>query len=289
MEQVDIIEDSHLPAAQVVTIVLPSIPHDETGALETNVTGAAYGSSQTDAVSQASDQLPPASATIQLTQVQSAVPLAVLKQDPQTAEEGAASDNQSLVVVSGQDHEATKVSAALGHQPPPHPASTHHDDSPLNSHHHHDDHHHHPNQKRRGAGGASGGTSAKSRTRFKWTKESAQVALNLVKHGCKPVLVSVAVGCSLRTAQKFVEIVKPKMEGDAFKDYEIKRRGRKSRDVNQRLEAIREVLSKDVSKTQVQIAADLKVSNTTVCRDIKRIGASWKRNESSASGKAAAE
>ena len=113
-------------------------------------------------------------------------------------------------------------------------------------------------------------------TRFKWTKEKTQVAMNLVKYGCKPKLVSVAVGCSLRTAQKFVETVTPKIEGESFKNYEIKRRGRKSKDVNQRLNAIREVLSKDINKTQVEIAADLKVSNTTVCRDLKRIGASWK-------------
>lgn len=117
----------------------------------------------------------------------------------------------------------------------------------------------------------------KSMTRFKWTKEKSQVAMNLVKHGCKPKLVSVAVGCSLRTAQKFVETVTPKIEGESFKNYEIRRRGRKSKDVNQRLEAIREVLSKDDSKTQVEIAADLKVSNTTVCRDLKRIGTPWKK------------
>lgn len=116
----------------------------------------------------------------------------------------------------------------------------------------------------------------KSMTRFKWTKEKSQVALNLVKHGCKPKLVSIAVGCSLRTAQKFVETVTPKIEGESFKTYEIRRRGRKSKDVNQRLNAIREVLSKDSTKTQVEIAADLKVSNTTVCRDLKRIGASWR-------------
>mgnify|MGYP000878678782 CR=1 FL=1 len=124
------------------------------------------------------------------------------------------------------------------------------------------------------------GHGSKSLTRFKWTKEKSQVAMNLVKHGCKPKLVSIAVGCSLRTAQKFVETVTPKMEGGTFKNYEIRRRGRKSKDVNQRLDAIREVLSKDSSKTQVEIAADLKVSNTTVCRDLKRIGASWreKRN-----------
>lgn len=118
--------------------------------------------------------------------------------------------------------------------------------------------------------------SLKSLSRFKWTKEKTQVALNLVKHGCKPKLVSVAVGCSLRTAQKFVETVTPKIEGESFKNYEIRRRGRKSKDVNQRLEAIREVLSKDSTKTQVEIAADLKVSNTTVCRDLKKIGANWR-------------
>lgn len=121
--------------------------------------------------------------------------------------------------------------------------------------------------------------SSSQLTRFKWTKEKSQVALNLVKHGCKPKLVAVAVGCSLRTAQKFVETVTPKIEGQSFVDYEIKRRGRKSKDVNQRLDAIKEVLSKDSSKTQVEIAADLKVSNTTVCRDLKRIGASWKENK----------
>lgn len=119
-------------------------------------------------------------------------------------------------------------------------------------------------------------TNSKPTTRFKWTKEKSQVAMNLVKHGCKPKLVSVAVGCSLRTAQKFVETVTPKIEGESFKNYEIRRRGRKSKDVNQRLDAIREVLSKDSTKTQVEIAADLKVSNTTVCRDLKRIGASWR-------------
>lgn len=118
--------------------------------------------------------------------------------------------------------------------------------------------------------------SSSSLTRFKWTKEKSHVALNLVKHGSKPKLISVAVGCSLRTAQKFVETVTPKGQGETFKNYEIKRRGRKSKDVNQRLNAIREVLSKDSSKTQVEIAADLKVSNTTVCRDLKRIGDSWK-------------
>lgn len=100
--------------------------------------------------------------------------------------------------------------------------------------------------------------------------------MNLVKYGCKPKLISVAVGCSLRTAQKFAETVTPKMEGESFKTYQIKRRGRKSKDVNQRLNAIREVLSKNASLTQVEIAADLKVSNTTVCRDLKRLGASWK-------------
>lgn len=121
-------------------------------------------------------------------------------------------------------------------------------------------------------------TNNKSLTRFKWTKEKSQVALNLVKHGCKPKLVSVAVGCSLRTAQKFVETVTPKIEGESFKNYEIRRRGRKSKDVNQRLNAIREVLSKDSTKTQVEIAADLKVSNTTVCRDLKRIGATLRSN-----------
>lgn len=125
---------------------------------------------------------------------------------------------------------------------------------------------------------------SKSMTRFKWTKEKSQVAMNLVKYGCKPKLVSVAVGCSLRTAQKFVETVTPKMEGGPFKNYEIRRRGRKSKDVNQRLNAIREVLSRDSTKTQVEIAADLKVSNTTVCRDLKRMGATWgdKNKESSA-------
>lgn len=117
----------------------------------------------------------------------------------------------------------------------------------------------------------------RSLTRFKWTKEKSQVAMNLVKHGCKPKLVAVAVGCSLRTAQKFVETVTPKIEGESFKNYEIRRRGRKSKDVNERLDAIRDVLSKDSSKTQVEIAADLKVSNTTVCRDLKRIGTSWKK------------
>lgn len=115
-----------------------------------------------------------------------------------------------------------------------------------------------------------------SATRFKWTNEKTQVAMNLVKYGCKPKLISVAVGCSLRTAQKFAETVTPKIEGESFKTYEIKRRGRKSKDVNQRLNAIREVLSKDSTKTQVEIAADLRVSNTTVCRDLKRIGAYWK-------------
>lgn len=119
----------------------------------------------------------------------------------------------------------------------------------------------------------------KTKTRFKWSKEKTQVAMNLVKHGCKPKLVSVAVGCSLRTAQKFVETVSPKMEGESFKNYEIRRRGRKSKDVNHRLEAIKEVLSKDSTKTQVEIAADLKVSNTTVCRDLKRIGASWREKK----------
>lgn len=112
-----------------------------------------------------------------------------------------------------------------------------------------------------------------SKSRFKWTKEKSQVAMNLVKYGCKPKLVSVAVGCSLRTAQKFVETVTPKIEGESFKNFEIRRRGRKSKDVNQRLNAIREVLSRDSTKTQVEIAADLKVSNTTVCRDLKKIGA----------------
>lgn len=120
---------------------------------------------------------------------------------------------------------------------------------------------------------------SKSLTRFKWTKEKSQVAMNLTKYGCKPKIISVAVGCSLRTAQKFVETVTPKMEGESFKNYEIRRRGRKSKDVNQRLEAIREVLSRDATKTQVEIAADLKVSNTTVCRDLKRIGASWKEKK----------
>lgn len=119
-------------------------------------------------------------------------------------------------------------------------------------------------------------STSKTQTRFKWTKEKCQVAMNLVKHGCKPKLVSIAVGCSLRTAQKFVEMVTPKIEGESFKNYEIRRRGRKSKDVNSRLDAIREVLSKDSTKTQVEIAADLKVSNTTVCRDLKRIGAKWK-------------
>lgn len=119
--------------------------------------------------------------------------------------------------------------------------------------------------------------SSRTLTRFKWTKEKSQVAMNLVKHGCKPKLVAVAVGCSLRTAQKFVETVTPKIEGESFKNYEIRRRGRKSKDVNQRLDAIRDVLSKDSSKTQVEIAADLKVSNTTVCRDLKRIGTAWKK------------
>lgn len=122
-------------------------------------------------------------------------------------------------------------------------------------------------------------SESKSSTRFKWTKEKSQVAMNLVKYGCKPKLVSVAVGCSLRTAQKFVETVTPKIEGESFKNYEIRRRGRKSKDVNQRLNAIREVLSKDSTKTQVEIAADLKVSNTTVCRDLKRIGASWREKK----------
>lgn len=125
----------------------------------------------------------------------------------------------------------------------------------------------------------NGNGSLKTQTRFKWTKEKSQVAMNLVKHGCKPKLVSVAVGCSLRTAQKFVETVTPKMEGESFKNYEIRRRGRKSKDVNHRLEAIKEVLSKDSTKTQVEIAADLKVSNTTVCRDLKRIGASWREKK----------
>lgn len=117
---------------------------------------------------------------------------------------------------------------------------------------------------------------SRSATRFKWTKEKSQVAMNLVKYGCKPKLVSVAVGCSLRTAQKFVEKVAPKMKGGAFKDFEIRRRGRKSKDINNRLQAIRDVLSKDSTKTQVEIAADLKVSNTTVCRDLKRLGTSLK-------------
>lgn len=127
---------------------------------------------------------------------------------------------------------------------------------------------------------SNGAKSTSSLTRFKWTKEKSQVAMNLVKHGCKPKLVSVAVGCSLRTAQKFVETVTPKMEGESFKNYVIKRRGRKSKDVNERLDAIREVLSKDSTKTQVEIAADLKVSNTTVCRDLKRIkGCSWKEKD----------
>lgn len=121
-------------------------------------------------------------------------------------------------------------------------------------------------------------------TRFKWTKEKSQVALNLVKHGYKPKLVSIAVGCSLRTAQKFVETVTPKIDGESFKSYEIKRRGRKSKDVDQRLEAIKEVLSKDCTKTQVEIAADLKVSNTTVCRDLKRIGASWREKKRRTNG-----
>lgn len=121
-------------------------------------------------------------------------------------------------------------------------------------------------------------------TRFKWTKEKSQVALNLVKHGYKPKLVSIAVGCSLRTAQKFVETVTPKIDGESFKTYEIKRRGRKSKDVDQRLEAIKEVLSKDCTKTQVEIAADLKVSNTTVCRDLKRIGASWREKKRRTNG-----
>lgn len=119
--------------------------------------------------------------------------------------------------------------------------------------------------------------TCKTLTRFKWTKEKSQVAMNLVKHGCKPKLVAVAVGCSLRTAQKFVETVTPKIEGESFRNYEIRRRGRKSKDVRQRLDAIRDVLSKDSSKTQVEIAADLKVSNTTVCRDLKKIGTSWKK------------
>lgn len=119
-------------------------------------------------------------------------------------------------------------------------------------------------------------SSSSSLTRFKWTKEKSQVALNLVKNGCKPKLIAVAVGCSLRTAQKFVETVKPKDKGQTFNTYEIRRRGRKSKDVNQRLNAIKEALSKDSSRTQVEIAADLKVSNTTVCRDLKRMGTSWK-------------
>lgn len=118
--------------------------------------------------------------------------------------------------------------------------------------------------------------STKCKTRFKWSKEMSQVALRLVKHGYKPKIVSIAVGCSLRTAQKFVETVTPKIEGDSFKNFEIKRRGRQSKGVNERLQAIKDVLSKDVNKTQIEIAAQLNVSNTTVCRDIKRIGTSWK-------------
>lgn len=126
---------------------------------------------------------------------------------------------------------------------------------------------------------ASSSSTSNSMTRFKWTKEKSQVAMNLVKHGCKPKLVSIAVGCSLRTAQKFVETVTPKMEGESFKNYVIRRRGRKSKDVHERLEAIREVLSKDSTKTQVEIAADLKVSNTTVCRDLKKIKGTSRKAE----------
>lgn len=144
---------------------------------------------------------------------------------------------------------------------------------------------HYPNDEVASSNGRSN-SSARLSTRFKWTKEKSQVAMNLVKYGCKPKLVSVAVGCSLRTAQKFVETVTPKMEGESFKNYVIRRRGRKSKDVNERLEAIREVLSKDSTKTQVEIAADLKVSNTTVCRDLKKIkGSSTKTTRSKSSTK----
>lgn len=120
-------------------------------------------------------------------------------------------------------------------------------------------------------------------TRFKWTKEMMQVAMNLLKYGCKPKLISVAVGCSIRTAQKFAETVAPREEGQSFREYEVKRRGRKHKDTNPRLEAIRDVLNKDCTKTQVEIAANLKVSNTTVCRDLKKIGGMWRDKTKSSS------
>ena len=113
-------------------------------------------------------------------------------------------------------------------------------------------------------------------TRFKWTPEMMQVAMNLLKYGCKPKIVSVAVGCSIRTAQKFAETVMPREEGESYREYEVRRRGRKHKDTNHRLDAIREVLNKDCTKTQVEIAANLKVSNTTVCRDLKKIGGTWR-------------
>jgi len=116
-------------------------------------------------------------------------------------------------------------------------------------------------------------------TRFKWTKEMMQVAMNLLKYGCKPKIISVAVGCSIRTAQKFAETVTPREEGQSFREYEVKRRGRKHKDTNPRLEAIREVLNKDCTKTQVEIAANLKVSNTTVCRDLKKLGTTWRERK----------
>lgn len=118
--------------------------------------------------------------------------------------------------------------------------------------------------------------SSDSVTRFKWTKELMQVAMNLLKYGCKPKIISVAVGCSIRTAQKFVETVTPRGEGESYKEYQVRRRGRKLKDTNNRLDAIRDVLNKDSTKTQVEIAANLKVSNTTVCRDLKKIGGTWR-------------
>lgn len=125
-------------------------------------------------------------------------------------------------------------------------------------------------------------TKQSPNSRFKWTQEKSQVAFNLVKHGHKPKLISVAVGCSLRTAQKFVEQVTPKTQGETYREFQIKRRGRPSKDINNRLEAIKQVLSNDKKKTQIEIAADLKVSNTTVCRDLKRIGTLWRERSKSA-------
>lgn len=209
---------------------------------------------------------------------------------------GSANNDQSLIspVSSGDTYQMQPAVAATAipneSQPPSHHIIQYNHQNqvqpqPQQQHHHHQQQHHHLQDQKPPTGQESDQQDQQQQgspvTRFKWTKEKSQVALNLVKYGCKPKLISVAVGCSLRTAQKFVETVTPKMEGETYKDYEIRRRGRKSKDVNQRLDAIREVLSKDCNKTQVEIAADLKVSNTTVCRDLKRIGASWRDKKSS--------